>query len=831
MPAVTPTPTVYPHGDYGASTRKCLICHTIRMPQPLSSDELCLKCHATATHLIPRLKSKVPCVDCHEPHGSTQNLALIRPVINGVRIVYRQPTGPDSLSGRTDDPDALCVVCHTQTKFHRPGARKGHFDGQDCTRCHRHTWGFWPLKVQCYECHSTPPPTGDHLLHADASFGPLLRFTCEACHQRVTTWLVHRDGRVEFADHKRLAETTACDECHGAGASQAKALWGSGRRLDCLSCHNATRPARIRGVTAPPVGAYWTVSGHGNTTGFLSGNPGAGLTCETCHDPDAPHITGRLGDELRLRDDPNALCRSCHGPEGSATVKVSTHGNVHFGLRFEAPFQVGCVDCHDPHGTANLFMIRSEIRGNPVVFTALTGPDSFDEPDDDNRDDLCATCHTQTDHNRNPANTAEQRHFEGANCTNCHTHDRDEDPTTVDGFVLGGIGCNFCHGQPPPPASRGYPLDEARTPHQLHASEDGYGFGCQRCHDTQNPAYAGHRTDPPSFQDVWFDGFNPEGAYNAQARTCSGLYCHSNGDPAGDAPLEYRPMVWGEDVRLTCNGCHGDAETLATNAHAKHLLPQYRERGATSIGCYECHALTAADDANDTVAQRRNHVDRVKQVQIDETDLWGDPGHAVFDPQTLTCSGSRCHSDGAASRAFPSEPTYATPVWTDPASGACGTCHGVTKDTLTTGIHPKHLTFATCTTCHAPYGPAHVNGRVDFADGNPWPDTKVCARCHRAQGVELQPAAPSVGSGTPPATTTTPTPTAVPTPTPTPVPTATTPPTPTPTPTPEPTPSATPIPTPTPEPTPPRPHPIPSRVPVRTPLPPPAVPLPPRPER
>jgi predicted CxxxxCH...CXXCH cytochrome family protein len=213
--------------------------------------------------------------------------------------------------------------------------------------------------------------------------------------------------------------------------------------------------------------------------------------------------------------------------------------------------------------------------------------------------------------------------------------------------------------------------------------------------------------------------------------------------------------MWGEDQVLDCSGCHGDAQTLATNAHAKHLRPQYRDRDEAGIGCYECHAVTAVDDDNSLIADRRVHVDRIKQVVMDETDLWGDAGAAAFDADTLTCAGSRCHSDGAASRVLPGTPVFTAPVWTDSATGACGTCHGITQETLTTGIHPKHLSFAQCTTCHVPYGPEHVNGRVEFADGLVFGQTTVCSLCHGSGQTAV---------GTPPAPIATPVPTPVSTP-------------------------------------------------------------------
>ncbi len=140
------------------------------------------------------------------------------------------------------------------------------------------------------------------------------------------------------------------------------------------------------------------------------------------------HLSHGSDHEMLLRKAEDQLCAACHA--------VSTHGNTDFEFRAQAPFAVGCSDCHNSHGNeGNLALIRKTINDNLVVFTSRLGSDSFDEKDDDNRDDLCATCHTTTQHNRVPSNRAENDHYENKLCTNCHPHDWDERPETVDGFM------------------------------------------------------------------------------------------------------------------------------------------------------------------------------------------------------------------------------------------------------------------------------------------------------------------------------------------------------------------------------------------------------------
>jgi predicted CXXCH cytochrome family protein len=163
----------------------------------------------------------------------------------------------------------------------------------------------------------------------------------------------------------------------------------------------------------------------------------------------------------------NAFCMTCHdGTGASVPPYVSTHSNTDFSSPAEANFELQCTQCHDPHGSTNLADIRPNIRvttsplvtTGPVVFTALTGADSFDEDsgDGDDTDDLCVACHI---HLSNPGfPTADHPggdHTGGAlgtdernkDCTPCHPHDLDDNFSTLDGFMPSGGSCVACHKQ------------------------------------------------------------------------------------------------------------------------------------------------------------------------------------------------------------------------------------------------------------------------------------------------------------------------------------------------------------------------------------------------
>lgn len=132
----------------------CSSCHAEVAPDPgpgHRATSACADCHSparVATHVPPG--NPLPCVACHEPHGS-DNIRLIRDVV-------RAPDGTDhplvfdDLTGRADGSFAsasapgtgLCEVCHTRTAFYRvDGSGAPHYT-TSCLPCHPHAAGFLP---------------------------------------------------------------------------------------------------------------------------------------------------------------------------------------------------------------------------------------------------------------------------------------------------------------------------------------------------------------------------------------------------------------------------------------------------------------------------------------------------------------------------------------------------------------------------------------------------------------------------------------------------------------------------------------------------------------
>ncbi|MEW5938585.1 MAG: S8 family serine peptidase [Chloroflexota bacterium] len=238
---------------------------------------------------------------------------------------------------------------------------------------------------------------------------------------------------------------------------------------------------------------------------------GSAETCAICH---GSHQATSWGPLLISTDSPyenNNFCLSCHSG-GQRTY--STHSNKDATGMLEQPFELLCVQCHDPHDNPpNLSGISSQLRlgslpttfdlmpigSTPIVFTALTGVGSFD--DGMGASSLCVSCH------QDPANAgapmvlhnggASHRggiNYAGQNCTACHPHSLDSSAGTLDGFAT---TCRACHSQAqdagtgtPRRQIVGYPNgaggndnDFARVSHHVAGADTVSDADCQVCHE------------------------------------------------------------------------------------------------------------------------------------------------------------------------------------------------------------------------------------------------------------------------------------------------------------------------------------------------------------
>jgi predicted CXXCH cytochrome family protein len=624
-----------PHGGYGALTDQCAACHrahTSQSPPLIASastgNAFCMTCHDGTGASVPPYVSthsntdfsspaeanfELQCTQCHDPHGST-NLADIRPDIRVTTsplvttgpVVFTALTGADSFdedSGDGDDTDDLCVTCHINASNpgfpmadHGGGDHTGGTLGtdernKDCTSCHPHDMddnfstldGFMPSG--CTGCHTSPQDDGDgnpaggrravvgeFSANTHHVSGALQDADCQVCHDTAT----HSNGIVELVDPDNAVT---------------------------IYTESSTGAYRTANLTAPDIA---------DLTAF----------CQNCHDGDG---ATRLG---------GAAMTPFSGGTNPATV--GTHSNTNFGSAVEASFQVGCVQCHESHGSSNLSTVKATVLVAPgttsgsVVFTALTGADSFDEDSGDGSDidDICVTCHINASNPGNPMTDHDGGDHTGGtlgtdergkDCGGCHPHDQDDDPLTLDGFMPSGGSCVGCHKQTTGAIPRRQIVD---------SNGDGTGSGgdfmrsshhvagliptdadCEVCHEqTQHMAGTVRLFNADNAGTVYaLDGTNDDVDYEDHC-----LSCH-DGDgalkeatplaPFSDAlaPPTIDTAAWALASHDTAAGV-GSCVSCHDNGHGSNKASLLAPWGYTSDGdpddplmeeerfCYNCHS-------------------------------------------------------------------------------------------------------------------------------------------------------------------------------------------------------------------------------------------------
>ena len=294
--------------------------------------------------------------------------------------------------------------------------------------------------VTCGSCHKADNATlvsnahPAHLNSTTALYGPAAlqgqaggsaATSCKNCHNVYPA--NHSNGTVNVT-------LTTCNPCHVGSLTVVS--WKGGR-VGCESCHVGATRSVIQGVTAPDESQSAT---KGHTQAAYTGTP----TCNTCHDPNSAHISGVLGDNVRLTlANTNTQCASCHN--AGKTIVRFRNMSTHFTTKGGAQDML-CKICHNPHGSTNLSMVRTSLKGawsnaTAVTITYTDAVNGFINTT--NNRGLCQVCHTKTNHYR--AGVADTGHHTSG-CLDCHGHN------AVGGaFKPTGGSCDSCHGYPPLP--------------------------------------------------------------------------------------------------------------------------------------------------------------------------------------------------------------------------------------------------------------------------------------------------------------------------------------------------------------------------------------------
>jgi predicted CxxxxCH...CXXCH cytochrome family protein len=282
-------------------------------------------------------------------------------------------------------------------------------------------------------------------------------------------------------------------------------------------------------------------------------------------------ITQAQADSLIAYKSTNS-CISCH-----ANTSGSHPAHLNSGF--------GCADCHNETAATNTTLV-------PGTTTHLNGVADLQ------------------------AGLGRSFSYSGGTCSNISCH---YNGTATWG---GTLGCNGCHGNPP-----------ATFSHMKHAGKGvNYSFACSECHKGNTHANG-------TFQDVFIDKSGiiagSAATYTAAIRTCSALYCHSNGTSLATGQPSGGSVVWGSNT-LGCSGCHDNPPAYATGS------PKANSHVSHSFGCGFCHAGTTTDGL--TISDNTLHSNGVYNV----TPGAGVSFTYVFSATGGTCSNISCHNNGTA---------------------------------------------------------------------------------------------------------------------------------------------------------------------------------------
>ncbi len=596
---------------------------------------------------------------------------------------------------------------------------------------HSHNWGG-SLDVPRAGA-ATPVAT------SPLTYVPLTGLSCDRCHS------IH--GPIQSATNSfpflrmQKEQDQICFECHGVRKTTNQTTGSHPVTMTYTSAIKKFARYTTKFYTSP------VNANPANSSSAIRLNGGL-LVCSSCHgmhfadsnsatfDNASSVILGRLtpGDGFILRTDmrgatPNAtnICTNCH------------KGKVAHNLKNQ---NIQCADCHAGHvdeadGTKpNVWLVRrymtystgsyklnNRTGAKPTFFQST----SVKNYRDANSTGVCQSCHVL------PTTVAEHS-LPNVNCNLCHYHNNPRGSFTAEG------GCTSCHGQPPTANVVGGPngfaagytrADESLTPHGIHAVT--YSFSCDACHKG-NTHQNGVFTDvflSPAGTLAASNGLTP--AYSSSRYLCSSTYCHSDGAPRTATAANGTPtaasVIWlngkGSFAGAThCQKCHGNATTLITNAHAKHVNPTTGK----GFACGVCHSQTVAFNNSTSILDRTKHVNNVKDVSFA-----GVATGSTFNAAAgvATCATS-CHSNGKGAA------PVTVPVWTNVATGACGSCHDAVAPLIGTKAHPAHFTSlygpnltaaaTTCSTCHTfttETAATHVNGIINT------PLVNCTTNCHK----------------------------------------------------------------------------------------------------
>jgi len=548
--------------------------------------------------------------------------------------------------------------------------------------------------IQCYDCHGTSG-TGDY--RPD-----------DAAYRNISTGGVKGSHRTHMGS---AATPDTCTSCHGAGVA---AYTSAHRNGDITMATNINNSPKAGGAT------------YSRGTSFAqSANPALG-TCSSvnCHFESATPAWGTA--PFASPTD----CTRCHGAApatGSHPVTGAKHA-AYYGTT-----TTSCGKCHPDHATEGSPFAHATSAGKRNLAVSFAAPPNSGSG---------AYSGAVNDYLPSQSNT-----FGTCTATYCHSPGNKGSAFDAPNQAAtwgGSLTCTGCHKAD---IASGSVITSGS--HQGHVNGMGIGYTqikCVKCHAAtvnSGMTIVSTTSHVDKLVTVAFSNSSSAaaGSYNGQLATpaapsvkapgtavgqCANVYCHSSGQGNGGTwPPTYQTPTWGTYATGQCGTCHGiqtkhDASgfgygtptPLTSGSHTRHLSFALGTGNVSAERkCAACHsyilsgyspaACSSAVCHNGMVLKHANY-----EINVGFPDYYG--AAASYSGSTKpgdgygSCSTVYCHSDGQATPA-----TYATATWGNAASGACGTCHGVTAAAPPASTpHAKHLGSANpyrfaCAECHS----------------------------------------------------------------------------------------------------------------------------------
>ena len=428
------------------------------------------------------------------------------------------------------------------------------------------------------KCHgtATPPVWGGAAL------------ACTACHGATFQTFSSAAKKGAHAQHWETNNAASYTAAAGNGGTATQ------YQFACSSCHNPVLAKHSNltnarsSVGVAEVFFGYTTAGRnptynygttvaGTDSGTFTWTAGGSTSCNTtyCHSNGAG-ANGYVA--VAWNTTATNGCTACHGDATTAGRLLSTgahqkHVNnaAYLGTNF------GCVDCHAKTVTGNTTL--SDKRLHVDKFVQYSGLRAGKQINYNETTGVCSGIYCHSDGKgttvATPSWTAAAAPLA---CNACHANTSSSHPAHV---TASGITCDKCHSNT---AASNTALKAGTTTHI-------------------NGTYNVNGTDVKfaSFSSAW------KASYSAAAKTCSTVYCHSNGRGG------YQTVTWG--ATLNCASCHPTLSGAHT-AHVGTLLSSVTFYSYTAnksagseltantyyaFGCANCHPTDPNLHANGVV--------------------------------------------------------------------------------------------------------------------------------------------------------------------------------------------------------------------------------------